>query len=305
MKVVFLVGPTAIGKSQFAFSLAQRVRAEIMNADSVQIYKALDIGSAKPSGEERAAVPHLLFDRVEVGQGFTAGDYRREALALLADRQRAGATSVFVVGGTGFYIQALQRGMYPVPPIPREVRENLAQSLRRQGVHALYQELKRIDPATAVRVAANDQYRILRALEIFLASGQRWSEIVREFRPHPFPYAAVKVGLTLPREVLLARVQRRAQMMLDAGWIDEVKNILQQTDPHWPPLQSVGYREVVAYLSGGVSDQELLQQIVRSTMALAKRQMTWFRRDREIEWFDALSDTAAAQQRILDHLRPE
>ncbi len=280
--VIFVVGPTACGKSQVALELAEHFNGGILNCDSLQVYKRLDIGTAKPTPTEQKKVPHYLFDVLNPGDVLTAGDFRRMALAELdkALKQRP----VFAVGGSGFYIQALENGMFevdkPAPEIDQKIRDQLAE----KGLESLYAELNQLDPAYAEDLSPNDSYRIVRALIVIHDSGRKMSDLKKQFKPEKFPYPYLKLGLNLDREQLLPRVTLRVQKMLESGFLQEVKQLLADGYESWPALYSVGYKECVEHLRGKLPLEQLAPQIVEKTMQLAKKQRTWFKRDKDIQW---------------------
>jgi tRNA dimethylallyltransferase len=287
IKVVFVVGPTASGKSELALRLAEKFQGAIINCDSIQLYKSVNIGSAKPSPEDFARAPHFLFDVVPEGQEITAGWYHREFFATIKSLEGKFPV-VFVVGGTGFYFQAIEKGMYSIgaanPDIQRQVEAELEEE---GGAECLYQELVRQDPATAEKISANDHYRLGRAIEMMRTHGRPVSEIKKEFaeQAEPFPYPLLKLGLKADREALAPRVELRTQKMLSAGLLKEVRGLLQRGFAEWSPLRSVGYKECVDFLQGRIADEkQLFELIVQNTLRLAKRQRTWFRRDSDIVW---------------------
>lgn len=288
--VIFVVGTTASGKSQWALDMAQDLSGSIVNCDSIQLYKSLDIGAAKPSREEMATVPHYLYDYVPEGATMTAGNYSRDFFPCV-EKIPAGKP-VFVVGGTGFYFQAIEKGMYPVRQTPPAIQQEIAEILKtEEGAARLYEEFQRIDPEAAQKIHARDHYRLGRAMELIRAEGKSVTQIQKEFAESqaPFPYPLLKIGLRWDREVLRERVKLRTQKMLDAGLIDEVQALLARGLGDWSALQSVGYKEVLEYLREGKSKEWLYENIVQNTMGLAKRQRTWFQRDTEIHWFDGES----------------
>jgi tRNA dimethylallyltransferase len=296
--LVFVVGPTACGKSDFAVEASEaRARAghrapEIINCDSIQFYEGLDIGAAKPSAELLKRAHHHLIGHIEKGKVQTAGDFRRAALAFL---ESSSCEEFLVVGGSGFYVQALEKGMYDVPEIPEHIRSNVEKDLAEKGLAALHDELKKRDPEAARKIQPADRYRTLRSLEIlrFESSGQNHGQTLSEIRARfektraPAPFRVSKIGIFLPRDILRARVTLRTQNMLRNGLIEEVEFLRSKGLNDWPPLSSVGYKEVQDFLDGRLPRPELEQQIITSTMQLAKRQMTWFKRDPEIRWFDS------------------
>ena len=291
MKVVFVVGPTASGKSALALDWAEKFGGVILNADSVQIYQDLLIGSAAPSPEEKKRVPHFLFQEVAPPMRVTAGDFSRMAKAQL-EVLAAGAKVpvVFVVGGTGFYLMALEKGMLPIDKADPQIQSKIEVELTLEGGPAkLHAELAHKDPVVATRISPQDHYRLVRALEILRRTGRRLSDIEEEHRQNAprFPYPLLKLGVQADRDVLLQRVARRAQQMLESGLVDEVRGLVDRGFADWEPLKSVGYRETLAFLKGDPaipSEQILSGAIVASSMRLAKKQKTWFQRDAEILW---------------------
>jgi tRNA dimethylallyltransferase len=294
--VAVLVGPTAVGKTGVALELARRLGATIVNADSLQVYRDLDIGTAKPTAAERAQAPHLLVDVAAPDEPYDAARYCREARGALADLHRR-EVSPLVVGGTGLYIKALLHGLFEQEPIPAAHRERLRRDLAQFGLAALYARLTQLDPDTAGRLHPHDTYRILRALETVEAGGRPLALLHRAHRFPPSPYRTLKLGLTLPREELYERIHRRVQVMLDAGWLAEVEELLRRYGPDLKPLQALGYRHLIAYLHGRWSWEEALELLRRDTRRYAKRQLTWFRGDPGIEWFHP-AETAAMGARL-------
>jgi tRNA dimethylallyltransferase len=286
MRVVFVVGATATGKSSIALEAAQRYQAEILNTDSVQIYKHVDIGTAKPSKDELELVPHHLFSLVEPKTKYSAGSYRKKALEYLADAKDRGVKVVFAVGGSGFYIQALQKGMFTLSPPPKELSERIRKDFKKLGSQTMYEKLVSIDSDYAQSISENDSYRILRAIEIFEHLGKKPSQVQKEFQPEPLPYPFVTLGIQRLRSKLFEIIAKRTDIMLQNGLIEETKALLDRGYGDWAPLASVGYKETVSFLKGELSREELSEKISISTRQLAKRQSTWFRRDPSIIWFD-------------------
>ncbi len=284
MKVLFLVGPTGSGKSDLALQCAKFNSIEIFNADSIQCYQRVDIGSAKPTLKERSVCPHHLFDIVSPGDELTAGEYRRLAFESL---KKCRSEYAIVVGGSGFYIRALEKGLYEWPPTSQEVRESVQSDFESNGVEALYSELKKKDPEYAETLSTNDTYRIMRGVEVLREGAGLPSVLISNFQTTPFPYEYSILGVELPREELRERVEDRTQKMLKNGWVEEVKLLLKEGYKDWSPLKAIGYREVVEYLEGTISIEELEPKIVQSTMRLAKKQMTWFRNQHETKWLSS------------------
>ena len=279
-RIVCIVGPTASGKSALALELAERLRAEIVSADSRQIYRDLDIGTAKPTAAERARVPHHCLDLVAPGEVFDAARFRDAARAAIADivgRRRA----ALVVGGTGLYLRALLGGLCPAPPRSPALRAALAA----EDAPALHRRLRALDPAAAARIAPADARRIVRALEVALASGvplSRW-QVAHGFAERA--YDALVIGLARPTAELDARIAVRARAMVDAGFLDEVRALHRRgLGPEAPGLSAVGYRELLACVEGRTDLETALAAMVRATRRFAKRQRTWFRREPAIVW---------------------
>jgi tRNA dimethylallyltransferase len=283
-KVAVLVGPTAVGKTAVALNLAQALGAEIINADSMQVYRELDIGTAKPTPAEQARVPHHLLDVADPDEHYDAACYAKEARQIIAGLHHRGVPPL-VVGGTGLYIKALLAGLFHQDEAAPEVRERLARELADKGLPALQARLASLDPATAKRLAAGDTYRILRALEVAEATGRPISELHADHNFGDRPYATLKLGLDLPREELYQRIDERVKVMLAQGWLEEVRLLLKRYSAGIKPLQALGYRHLVAYLEVRLPLPEAIEQTQKETRRYAKRQLTWFRADPEVRWF--------------------
>lgn len=285
--VLVLLGATATGKSALALALAERFGGEIVNADALQVYRGLDIGTAKPAEEERARVPHHLIDVVGPEERFSAGEFGRRARAVLAEIRARGRWPM-VVGGSGFYLQALLEGLSPVPPGDAEVRAALRREQVELGLPALYERLKRVDRETAERLPAGDAQRILRALEVAAVSGRPLSAWIATKPLETERVAAFRLGLTLPRTILYDRIERRVVCMVERGWVREVAELLAQgIAPDCPAFQAIGYRQLVRHVQGDWTLDQALADIVQATRRFAKRQETWFRREPEVHWIDA------------------
>ncbi len=293
-RVAVLVGPTGVGKTEVALRLARRLTAEIVNADSLQVYRELDIGTAKPTIEERRLTPHHLIDVVDPPEPYDAARYCRQGRAVLREMAERGAPPL-VVGGTGLYIKALLHGLFDMEVAPGLVRERLRQEIATAGLGSLYQRLQRLDPDTARRLHPNDTYRILRALEVVEATGQPLSALHQAHRFPESPYTALKIGLILPRQELYHRIEARVMAMLAQGWLAEVEELLKRYPPDLKPLQSLGYRHLIRYHGGEWGWEEALALLTRDTRHYAKRQLTWFRGDPEVRWFspDQVDEMAA------------
>lgn len=299
-KVAVLVGPTAVGKTAVALELALELGAEIVNADSLQVYRELDIGTAKPTPSERALVPHHLVDVVDPPDPYDADRYSREGREVLADLHRRGVIPL-VVGGTGLYLKALLSGLFAEGSPDTRIRQRLRQELTDRGLPALHERLKRLDPASAWRLHPHDTYRILRALEVMEATGEPLSALHESHQFRDAPYQTLKLGLIRPREELNQRIEARLEAMLAQGWLEEVRGLLDRYPPDLKPLQALGYRHLIAFLQGRWSWEEAIELLKRDTRRYAKRQLTWFRGDPEVRWHspDEVPEMLAALREFL------
>ncbi|MGD8368907.1 MAG: tRNA (adenosine(37)-N6)-dimethylallyltransferase MiaA [Desulfobacterales bacterium] len=293
-RIIVVCGPTAAGKTAFAIALARLAGGEIIGADSMQIYRHMDIGTAKPTAEERAQVPHHLVDFCDPADPFDAATYTRLARETIGRLVRDGVVPL-VVGGTGLYIKGLLGGLFPGPASDCSVRNRLQQEAKREGTPALYRQLETRDPETAARLHPNDTFRIVRALEVLAATGE---SISRQQERHGFedaPYHALKLGISLERETLYRRIDHRCEAMLQKGLIDEVERLLAMGyAPELKSMQSIGYRHAIDYLKGRTSMAETLRLFRRDTRRYAKRQLTWFRADPEVCWLSPTEPEKAA-----------
>jgi len=284
--IVAVVGPTGSGKSALAVELAARFGGEIINTDSLQVYRHLDIGTAKPSQAEQARAVHHLIDVVNPDEQFSAGEYVTRAQAVLARLADAEHPAV-LCGGTGLYFRALTEGLAAMPAIPTAVKQQVAQQLRELGAPACHAELARLDPERAAALHPNDSARIGRALEVVLATGMP----IGRYHGHPSPMglplgAVLYVGWQWERPALYAHINRRVEEMLAAGWVDEVRQVFAMGySPHAKPLRSIGYREISEYLVGERHAESLAPDIQQRTRNYAKRQLTWFRHQARVDWY--------------------
>jgi len=287
--VLVLVGPTAIGKTELSFTLADRFACEIVSMDSVQVYRYLDIGSAKPSKEEQARVRHHLIDIVNPDEQYNAARFTRDCLAAINNICQRGKTPL-VTGGTGLYLSSLINGLFKTVHVKDEIKEEVRAQLATKGLPALYQELARIDPATAKRVHPNDSQRIMRGLEIFRATGTTWSEhlAAQKKQAPPVRFARLfAIGLACERPVLHQRIKKRTEQMLAQGLVDEVVGLRNMGyGPELSSMQTIGYRHVNQYLAGHYDLDTMKQILCRDTRRYAKRQMTWFKRQSGLHWYE-------------------
>lgn len=282
-KVAVLVGPTAVGKTAVALELAKAIGAEIVNADSLQVYRELDIGTAKPTPEERALVPHHLVDVVAPPEPYDASRYSHDAREIIAGLHGRDVPPL-VAGGTGLYLKALLSGLFMEGSPDAKIRQRLRRELTDQGLAALHERLRRLDPASAWRLHPHDTYRVLRALEVIEATGEPLSAWHDSHQFRDAPYQTLKLGLIRPREELNRRIEARVEAMLAQGWLQEVRGLLERYPPDLKPLQALGYRHLIAFLQGRWSWEEAIELLKRDTRRYAKRQLTWFRGDPEVRW---------------------
>jgi tRNA dimethylallyltransferase len=284
-KLVIVFGPTAAGKSDLVLKLASRLNAEVINADSQQVYRQMDIGTAKPSKAELAKVPHHLIDVVDPDEEFNVARYRELAMASAEDIQSRGK-QVIVSGGTGLYIKALTQGLFVGPGQDARIRETLNAEAEANGLSSLYQRLERVDSSATSWIHPNDRQRIIRALEVYQLTGKPISEWQKEHAFRESGFATLKIGLDRQRADLYERINQRCDQMIDAGLVHEVKELFDKGySSHLNSLRSVGYRHVGLFLMGRLRLEEAVHLMKRDTRRLAKRQLTWFRRDEEIHWF--------------------
>ncbi len=285
--IIAIVGPTASGKSSLGLALAEALGGEIVNADALQVYRGFDIGTAKPTRDERLRVPHHLVDILDPSERYSAGEFARRARAAIAEIAGRGRTAI-LVGGSGLYLRALWSGIAPLPPVNTVVRGELLERLEKDGLASLYSQLAVLDPATANRLGAGDTQRILRALEVALATGDTLTTWIAR---QPFgtePVSMRKIGLTLPRGLLYDAIAARVAAMVDAGWLNEVRALLAGgVDRGSPAFQAIGYRDWLGFLDGEAGLEATQQKVVTLTRRFAKRQETWFRRETGVEWWDA------------------
>ena len=286
-KIVAIVGPTASGKSFLAMQLARRFKGEIISADSVQVYRGLTIGTAKPSPEQRRQIPHHLIDILAPDQNYNAASFRQQAGAIIRELHKR-QIPVMVVGGTGLYLKVLTRGLFHGPPSDPKLRLTLHKRAATEGSNGLHQELQRLDSEAASKIHPRDTLRIVRAMEVFYQINRPISEFQREHGFQEKPYEVFKVGLTCAKEELYRRIEGRTDEMIRMGWVEEVRALLNQGyPPGLKTLQSLGYKHIVSYLKGKMALQEAISLIKRDTRRYAKRQLTWFKADPEINWYPA------------------
>jgi tRNA dimethylallyltransferase len=283
--LVVLLGPTAVGKSRVAIQVAKHFDTEILTADSRQVYRGMDIGTDKPTAEDRQAVRHRLLDLVNPDEAFNAGWYRRAALEHIEELYAVGRLPL-VVGGTGLYIRTLVRGLCPAPQADPKVRADLKELREREGRNGLYAELMRVDPVAATRLHPNDESKVMRALEVYRLSGRLMSEMQAEHRFQEAPFSALLIGLQRAKEMLDRRIDERIDWQLAHGMIEETRSLLDRGyGRELGAMKGLGYRHIGASLAKECDNAEMVRQFKRDTRRFAKRQMTWFRKEPGVEWF--------------------
>jgi tRNA dimethylallyltransferase len=301
-RLVIILGPTGVGKSRTAVDLALKFKGEIINSDSIQVYRGFDIGTDKPSPEDRRAVPHHLVDCVDPGVQFTAADFVRLALAAASDIVRRGRVP-FVVGGTGLYIKALVDGLFPGPGRDPALRAALEAEAGDKGLDALFRELEEVDPAYARKVRSRDRVRIIRALEVYRLTRRPLSEHFLGTASPTGGYRLVRTGLQLERPALCRRIEDRVDRMFERGLVDEVRELVRRgVGQDAPPFKALGYRHVLAHLRGERSLEEAKTLTKQDTRRYAKRQMTWFRKMEGVVWFSA-ADGPGLEQYLQNQLQ--
>ncbi len=286
-RIVVVAGATGIGKTARAIELAQKVGGEIVNADSMQIYRHMDIGTAKPTADELGRVPHHLIDIVDPDDHFDAARYYKVARAVVGDLLKRNVVP-FVVGGTGFYIKALLYGLFEARPSDPVVRQKLRAQAAAEGNAAMHAHLAAQDPQTAGRLHPNDSFRVVRALEVIAITGAPLSELHHRHGFSDAPYNACMIGLDMPRAQLYDRINRRVDLMIAQGLQAEVTRLLDQGyDAGLKSMQSIGYRHMIAYLTGRLDWSEMMRTLKRDTRRYAKRQYTWMRRMAGLNWLRA------------------
>ena len=296
--IVLVAGPTGSGKTAFAIRLARQCNGEIVGADSMQIYRQMDIGTAKPTPAEQAAVPHHMIDIVDPDQPFDAADYAAMAAGVIHEIAARGGTPM-VVGGTGFYIKALIHGLLEPGPSDPALRRRLKQEAESLGGAALHRRLQRVDRASADRIHPNDTYRVVRALEVYALTGDSLTSVQQRHRFRQRRFNALELGLAWPREALYERINRRVDQMIAQGFAQEVAGLLAAGYGRGlKSMQSLGYRHLTAVLAGEVDLPEAVATLKRDHRRYAKRQLTWFRAQPSMHWLDP--DQTAAAGGLID-----
>ncbi|QDY43168.1 tRNA (adenosine(37)-N6)-dimethylallyltransferase MiaA [Candidatus Pantoea soli] len=298
-KAIFLMGPTASGKTALAISLRQQLPVELISVDSALIYRGMDIGTAKPSAAELAQAPHRLLDIRDPSEAYSAAEFRRDALAEMAEITRNGKIPL-LVGGTMLYFKALLEGLSPLPPADPEVRQQIEQRAAEKGWEALHRQLCEIDPVAGSRIHPNDPQRLSRALEVFFISGKTLTELTKT-SGEALPYEVYQFAIApATRELLHQRIAMRYDQMLASGFEAEARALFARGDLHtdMPSIRCVGYRQMWSYLAGEIDYDEMVYRGICATRQLAKRQMTWLRGWHDVHWLDS-DAPASARDAVL------
>lgn len=296
--IPILTGPTAVGKTDLSLSLAAKLQAEIVSADSRQVYRELNIGTAKPGAATLGRVRHHFINERSLGEPFSAGAFQYEAYERIAEILRRRRTPL-VVGGSTLYLKALKHGLADIPPVPARVREELRRRLTDEGPEKLYDELLKVDPRAAETMDPTKTQRLIRALEVYAATGKPLTSY-HDAQERP-PYRFRTVVLHRERTVLYRRIHRRVDRMLQLGLLEEVRSLLEAGyDLSLNPLRTIGYQEPISFLRGEISRAEMIRLIKRNTRRYAKRQLTWFRRDDDNVWIDAAQNRGDLRDQVLE-----
>ena len=282
-KLLVITGPTAVGKTDYSIETALRCGSPVISCDSRQIYKEMTIGTAVPDASQLSAVKHYFIHSISVLDAYSSGQFEIDALALIEKLFSEGHETLVMAGGSGFYIDAVCNGLDNLPVPPPELREELTRRVREEGVEALADELKRLDPAAWKAIDIKNGQRVVRALETIIVSGRSFTEF-KLAEPRKRDFEIEKICLTRPRDVIYDRIDRRVLQMIDEGLVEEVRGLEKFRD--LPALQTVGYREIFGYLDGNYSLDEAIRLIQRNTRHYAKKQLTWWKRDNAIKWID-------------------
>ena len=296
--LVVILGPTASGKTSLSLAVAQRFDGEIVNCDSMAMYREFDIGTAKPSLAERSQVAHYLFDCLDPRQESTAGGYARQARAILgeiASRQHL----PIVVGGTGLYLRALVEGLFPGPQRSENLRHRLRERAASRGPNYLHKILSRLDPDAAEKIHPNDAPKLIRAIEVCLASRQKMTDLWQKGRDPLRGFRIMRIGLDPDRANLYDRINERASAMFDSGLLEETRRLIDRYDAQLRPLASLGYKQALQYLRGEISKEQAIQAAQQGHRNYAKRQMTWFRREPDVIWLNGFGDDPVIQANAI------
>jgi tRNA dimethylallyltransferase len=299
--LVIVLGPTASGKTALSLALAQRFQGEIVNCDSVAMYREFEIGTAKPSLEERTRAPHHLFDVIEPAAFVTAGEYARQARQVLDEIRLRGHLPI-VVGGTGLYLRALLEGLFPGPQRSEELRERLREHADKKGSVHLHRMLRRLDPPAAEKIHANDKPKLIRAIEICLAGRAQMTEMWKQGRDPLQGFRILRLGLNPNRDELYERINQRARRMFDQGLVEETQQLVEKYCDSLRPLASLGYKQAAQFLRGELTRESAIAAAQQAHRNYAKRQMTWFRREPAVSWLEGFGDDEGIQHAAIERV---
>jgi tRNA dimethylallyltransferase len=302
--LVVVLGPTASGKTALSLKLAEQFHGEIVNCDSVAVYREFNIGTAKPSVAERSVASHHLIDCVDPTTSYTAGEYSRDARAILREVQKRGHVPV-VAGGTGLYLRALLEGLFPGPQRSEELRERLRERASEKGGAYLHRVLSKVDAAAAARIHANDTPKLIRAIEVCLTSQQKMTELWKQ-KPEPLQgFRILRIGLNPDRDALYARINNRAKRMFADGLIEETRMLFEKYGVSARPLTSLGYKQAMQVVLKEIDAAQALAAAQQAHRNFAKRQMTWFRREPAVHWLAGFGDDGGIQETALTLVREQ
>lgn len=293
--LIVIVGPTAIGKTSISIKIAKALGCEIVSADSRQFYKEMNIGTAVPTNQELSEAKHHFIQHISILDNYSVGDFEKEAIALIEELFQNNEY-VILVGGSGLYVDAVTKGLDEFPDIPPHVRTQLQEILNNEGIEALQDRLKVLDPQHYQNVDINNPHRIMRALEVCIGTGHTYSSFLSKPKKQR-PFSVIKIGLLADREVIYDRIDQRVNMMVQEGLIEEVKTLKAYESLN--ALNTVGYKEIFKSLNGEWTLDFAISEIKKNTRRFAKRQLTWFRKDKEIKWFDYTTNS----EMVIDHIK--
>ena len=304
-KVIVICGPTASGKTSLSIEVAKKIDGEIISCDSMQIYKDMNIGTAKPTVEEMQGIPHYMLDFVLPSERYSVADFKEAATDRIEDILKREKVPI-IVGGTGLYVDALTKNItYPEIEIDLEYRKQLEELIKENGLESLYEEAKKIDEKAMQTISKNDKKRIMRVLEIYHQTGKTKTQLESESRLTPPPYEYIVFAINMEREKLYERINKRVDIMIDQGLIEEVETMTKKYEEFPTAMQGLGYKEVVSYLKKEITKEEMIEKLKMETRRYAKRQLTWFRKDENIKWIDGLAPLKQNIQCILEEYSGE